>query len=533
MRGRDDIISRVFLFAHADCFCTIPSAHMFCLTSASTYVKQLVKIHRMRISYATFLLAFICSLVSHAQTPKVQHQIDSLLALTQHEKDTDKLSYHLYLISKHYKSFNKIKSLKYAKDAYNQVNASQKDTLKRLVYKTLAIAYFETDDLANAFQFYKKELALEKELNDVKEEAKTIYNIGLLYNSCDDPVNSQKYLKKASQLINENNILDKDLIMGINEAMATNWYKLNKLDSAGKYQKKSLGNILKYKLTHRLIGHYYNTAVFAFKKRDYKNCAEQLALMHKAEVEQNDYLMEAFHLYLNSELAFASSNFKLAEKNALVAMKLAKQNGYKEAAELASSVIARIKEKSNQFDSALYYSKLSRLYRDSLKGSTIKNLLQFADTDMEEYESALLDLELQSQRKTMILLVGGIVLFTLLVVLTYKFLRREKKLKDKVELKNKDISEQNLKLVIQTTELESVMHTMEEVVKEKSLQINTYAFYNSHRLRAPIARILGLGKLKQISPSPEEKTYISTKICELTEELEAMRKEGQQLVDNK
>ncbi|MFM7852227.1 MAG: hypothetical protein ACKO96_10010 [Flammeovirgaceae bacterium] len=441
------------------------------------------------------------------------------------------MAYYFYLISKEHKGFNSLKALKYAKEAFSQLSTSHQDTLKRLVYRRLAIAYFETDNLASAFQFYKKELALERQLNNVEAEANTLYNIGLLYHSIDNPINSQKYLKKSLLLTTGNNIADNDLIMSINEAMATNWYKLNKFDSAEKYYQISLSNIIKHKLSNGLIPHYYNVAVLFFKKQDYKNCAEQLALMHKAELEQDNYWMEAFHLYLSSELDLVSGNFKLAEKNALGAIKLAKQNGYKEAIELTSGVLAKVKEKSNQFDSALYYGTLSKVYRDSLKGGAVKNLLQFADTEMEEYESSRLDLQLQSQRKKLILLIGGSVLIFILVALTFGFLKKEKQLKVKIEIKNREISEQNLKLLIQTTELESVMRTMEEVVKEKNLQLNSYAFYNSHRLRAPIARILGLGKLKQISPSSEEKAYISAKICELTEELEVMQKEGERLID--
>ncbi len=486
----------------------------------------------MRISYATFLLAFICSsLVSHAQTPKVQYKIDSLLVLAKSEKDTDKLSHYFFTISKDYKDFNKTISLKYAKQAYSNILNSKIDTLKLRVLRRVAIAYFETDDLASAFQFYKKALALERELNDLNGEASSIYNIALLYHACDDPINSQKYLKKASQLIKENNIRDMDLVAVTYQAIATNWYKLDKLDSAEKYYQVSLNTISKNKLTHHLITHYYNSAELQFKKMDYVGCMKYLDLMHEAEVEHNDYWMDGYRLQLSANLNFVAGNFKLAEKNALAAIKLAKQNSYKEASELAYAVLGKVKEKSNQLDSALYYNKLSQVYRDSLKGNAVKNSLQFADTEMEEYESTLLDLKLKDQHKTLVLLAGGLIMLAILLGVAYNFLRREKSLKNNIEIKNKEINGQNLKLLTQTNEMSSLMTEMEKILKEKSSQLNNYAFYNSHRLRAPIARIVGLGKLGKMSPTPEEKLFISSKICEVTEELDAMSKEGQRLLD--
>jgi hypothetical protein len=459
----------------------------------------------MKTLCSLLLLLYLYPYHSYTQSLQVQHKIDSLLALAKHETDTDKLSYHFYLISKYYKNFNKIKSLKYAEDAYNYVDNSQYDTLKSLVLERLAIAHFETEQLANALLFYKKKITLARKLKDAEMEANTLFNIALLYHTCDDPVNSLKYLKIACRLITEKNILNEDLILGINEAMATNWYKLDKLDSAEKYYEASLNSSSNNNLSYHLIEHYYNVAGLHLKKHDYKNCGKQLVLMHNAEVALNDYSLEAFRLYLNSELEFVSGNFKLAEKNAVAAIQLAKQNGYKEAAELAYAVLGKLKEKSNQADSALYYLKLSQLYRDSLKGGAVKNLLQFADTEMEEYQSALLDLKLKDQQKTVVLLTGGVVMLVILLGVTYHFLRREKILKRNIESKNKEIHEQNLKLLTQTNEMSSLMTTMEEILKEKSSQLNNYAFYNSHRLRGHSPHC-GVGQTRKNDPHARRKT---------------------------
>ncbi len=488
--------------------------------------------HRMKISFATLLLTLTCSLFSLAEPTKTQREIDSILILAQRETDPNKLSYYYYTICEDYRlSYKNLESLRYAKKAYALVIDLKNDTLEHKIATRLAMVYFASEDYANSFKFFKKALALAEKLNDVKAQAISIFNIANLYGEIDDPINSQKYLVSALGLMKEKNIIHNVLTMAINQAMGNSWVKMNEFDSAKKYHQISLSIILKNKLTNQLPTQYLNLATLHLKMGDYKNCAKYLELMHEEEVKDNDFSKEALHLVYSANLSHISGDYKLAEKKARFAIQLATKNGNRGAIELASELLSKIKEKSNQTDSALYYLKLSQLYRDSLKGSTIKNLLQFSDTEMEEHESTVLDLKLKDQRKTMALLTGGVVMLAILLGVTYNFLRREKILKSSIESKNKEINEQNLKLLTQTNEMSSLMSEMEKILKEKSSQLNNYAFYNSHRLRAPIARIVGLGKLGKMTPTPEEKLFISSKICEVTEELDAMSKEGQRLLD--
>ncbi|MFM7856788.1 MAG: hypothetical protein ACKO96_33890 [Flammeovirgaceae bacterium] len=92
--------------------------------------------------------------------------------------------------------------------------------------------------------------------------------------------------------------------------------------------------------------------------------------------------------------------------------------------------------------------------------------------------------------------------------------------------------EQNIKLLDQTTEISTLINNLELILKEKSAQLNNYGFYLSQRLRAPISRIVSLGKLGKMKREASERNYISSKICEVAEELDAMSKEGQRLLDD-
>jgi hypothetical protein len=462
------------------------------------------------------------------------HKVDSILRLLKNENSTDKKAIYLLSLSELYNTTDKIKSLMFAKEAMDYAYASKFDTLKIRCLARLAGNYLETDDLAKASKYYKMQLELERKLNDLTGQAYTNFNLSLLYNDIDDPVNSLKYLRKSSALIKQTDIKDNFLLFSIKLVTAGNWYKLNNLDSAKSYYNNQavLKALMDNQLDGILISYHYDAAKFYLKIKDYDNCKARLNLMHSAELQYNNYELESYRLILLSQLNLILGKIVLAEKNALESVTLAKENGSKESAQLAYGIISEIKEKQLKPDSAFYYYKLSRVYEDSLKGSTIKNLLQLENIEIEEYESAILESKLNDLQKTILFLIAGVIMLGVLLGVTYLFFKRQQKLKRTIELKNKEIIKQNLKLIAQTGEMISLIDKMEHLLKERSLQLNNYAFYLSQRLRAPIARIVGLGKLGKTSIEPTEKLYITTKICEVTEQLDAMSKEGQRLLDN-
>jgi len=97
--------------------------------------------------------------------------------------------------------------------------------------------------------------------------------------------------------------------------------------------------------------------------------------------------------------------------------------------------------------------------------------------------------------------------------------------------KNARIAEQNEKLLEQQEELRSINQNLESLVNErtekiktKNEQITKYAFTNSHRVRGPLARILGLLVLSRLNNNEDYK-FLFEKIQKEATDMDAITRE--------
>lgn len=104
--------------------------------------------------------------------------------------------------------------------------------------------------------------------------------------------------------------------------------------------------------------------------------------------------------------------------------------------------------------------------------------------------------------------------------------------------KNDEIASQNLELKQQSEEIASINERLEEIVKERTRkvveqndQLMKYTFINSHKLRAPICRILGLLALIQMVDG-EERVYIIEQLEKASAELDEISREINDLLEN-
>jgi signal transduction histidine kinase len=82
-----------------------------------------------------------------------------------------------------------------------------------------------------------------------------------------------------------------------------------------------------------------------------------------------------------------------------------------------------------------------------------------------------------------------------------------------LQMRNEEVQAQAEELQSQAIEIKKINDHLEELVKERTLQLEKknlaleeYAFITAHKLRSPLARILGLVNLMKITPhTPESK----------------------------
>jgi signal transduction histidine kinase len=106
-----------------------------------------------------------------------------------------------------------------------------------------------------------------------------------------------------------------------------------------------------------------------------------------------------------------------------------------------------------------------------------------------------------------------------------------------IQRMNNEIQAQNEELISQSEEIATNNEKLEEIVqdrtqklKEQNERLSKYAFMNSHELRGPICRMIGLLNLLKITKSEEQKKILDL-IQETGLELDVITKQINQILD--
>lgn len=201
----------------------------------------------------------------------------------------------------------------------------------------------------------------------------------------------------------------------------------------------------------------------------------------------------------------------------------------------------------NKFDSALIYNqkalKLSQTI-DAQKTSEAFEIVRL--NEKYELENSLLQQKIETklfEQKLYLVIV-------LLSILSVGFLlyaiiakRRDYKLlqiqNDEIATQSEELKSMTEELAAQGESLKLANEILEAKVNErtarltaKNTQLTQYAFFNAHKLRAPIATLLGLIQLLSVSSEQEEKDKIINLIFTTTEKFDEVVKESQRIIED-
>ena len=196
----------------------------------------------------------------------------------------------------------------------------------------------------------------------------------------------------------------------------------------------------------------------------------------------------------------------------------------------------------HKFEKALVnlyrYNTLNDSLNVSSKAEQINRLQTIYETENREREntalraeSSLRNAEVRSQRIIILAIGAGLLFSSILLVLVMrqrqKILRVNKQLNDKTE----EVQSQAESLLKLNVELQNLNKNLETLVEERTAQVMKqnqrlaeYTFINAHKLRAPIASILGLINLLQ-KANDEEREQIYSYLKNCGEDLDSIIRE--------
>jgi tetratricopeptide (TPR) repeat protein len=463
---------------------------------------------------------------------------------------------------------NPIKSLQYAFEARNISDSLGYSKGEAEAYRQIGLSYWAQGDMSTALNYYLTGLRVAQEHKHLQQEADITSNIGTAYNGLGDYTEALKLLNRAlamqRKLKNEwraaavlNNIGDAYLAnKNYDSAKYAYLYGL-KISEKGNYALgvstniRNLGNVLEARgLYDSALVSYFRCADLSQKIGDTRG----IILSHKSIAS----------VYLKTK------KFQQAKKFADVALQAGLKGKLKVYIRDAYEVLAKTSEAEGDQKKAFEYFKKFVAYKDTVQNLKVlseANAQRFRfETEKKLTEIQLLTKESEIQASQVALKNNQLLMVSILVIVSFLLLavvvrsyQRQKGRNELLQQKNTEIENQrrelaehrdeltalNEELVSQQEELhyknseieamnQRIMetnHNLEakvaertKVLEEQYHRLAEYAHFNAHKLRAPVASILGLVTLLQREGGEAEMKELIEHLKKSTENLDQVVK---------
>ncbi len=359
----------------------------------------------------------------------------------------------------------------------------------------------------------------------------TYNNIGEVYKKLNENEKALGYLIKAKALKKRDTATHAITLYNIGEL----YIKLNNIAEAKKYINESF-RIAKATHNERVIAFdYWSIGAIERKNHNFTVALKFYTDAEKLWAKLGE-MRSMIQTYQDiAEIYRDQGKYKEGEAFIIKAMQLATQIKVADLQVNNYLKLSRLDSLQGNYRQSLYHLAQHNLLKDSvynlLKAEQIARLQTIYETEARDQENEQLrserklkDAELKSQRTTIAAITIGFLLSGVLVFLLY----RQRK---KIILQKEAIETQAVVLIKFNEELKELNKNLERRIAERTSQLSIqnqrlteYTFINAHKLRAPVASILGLiNLLQQVSPNEKESIMIHLKTC--GEQLDAIIRE--------
>jgi|GEM_PF-1911894 len=437
-------------------------------------------------------------------------------------------------------------SVNSAEDYANQAleEASQINYKKGIArsYNYLGICNSIKGDHTKGLDFLIKSLQLREQLNDSLDISNTLNNISRVYIFLDDLDKALDYSNQSLEILKKKRTDAKALgnsyishgeiylkrhdfgraYKMFAEARAV--YKLNNFKTQQSWA------LLWMAIALEADGKYYSALLSCFNaeklldtKKNSFTTTELYQTIGSIYSKLNDYEGASKYLYRAKQLAFQGndSNGKLSSLLKLLEMH----------------------KHFKQYDSALYYHEsYLALYKEVFnaeKSRQMATLEKIYQTEKKDQALKLKNETIHSQ--SIIITISSMLLVASMVfgVVIYRYYQNKKKsnlalekLNIKINEKHEEILAQAEELTQANEEISRINESLEEEVKLRTEKIERqnqmlidYAFTLAHKVRGPLARILGLSSLMKRESSENDLKEYNSRLYNASQELDAVIKE--------
>jgi tetratricopeptide (TPR) repeat protein len=485
-------------------------------------------------------LFFLSLLILRGVVSFGQSDIDSLGSLLEISSDSAKVEIYLSLVNA-LNSSDPEQALEYALLGEKLASDLGSLALMGKIINGKGVAYYYLNELNLSDEAYFEALNLFDSAGSLNGKARVLNNIGWNYKVREMNELAIDYFNQGLIILKETG--DPDLLQGILNNLGTIYRNQGHFKKALDIYKESLE--LNRSIGNRKWEAYnLNNIGMVFMDSGQFEMAKRY-LHHARNMNfENGYLQE----YTRNILNLGSLNIRMQEYDSA--------DYY---LELANSVIEDHNFKREKID---YYGNKRDLYaglndyREALEFEKRYNALN-AELNQIAWNEKVTELQTKyvlaqkdraleaSQRKLNLqqfVILSGTASFLFLLILLFLVLRMYKTKNQwakNVEKLNEEIKEKNETLKSMNEEIQQINNNLEQTIKdrtEKILHQNEklikYAFINSHEIRGPLARVLGLLYLIGLENSKMKEDVSFRMLYEATSELDTVVKQASDLLES-
>lgn len=453
----------------------------------------------------------LISLLFVATSVLAQAPIDSLYEELSKVKSTKDRVDILNVLSHTYTQLSLDHAEEFANQALNLALSTGYQKGIATSYNNLGISSSIRGDYTAGMDYFIKALQIREAQNDYAGISHVYNNMSRVFTYQEDYERALEYSRKSLEMLNK---LDDPKATG-SAYIALGAIYMSKKDFDQAYTMFTQGREIftKAELKDHLSWSQIKIATALLAQNKNQQALEVcLAIMKTHNVSAD--LFSMIELYITMGIIYSNMGEPLkAAQHLRMAMKLADQsndsNGRIEARLKMSEMFRKFKE----YDSAWYYNdQYIALRSETLNTERSRQLAALEQLYQSEKKDQLLELreqKIKSQSTIIIIISALLIVISAMVFVILKYYRDKKRSVAELERLNKEISEKHEEIRVQSEEL---AHANEEIkrinetleaevafrvdeVRKQNEKLIEYAYFNAHKVRGPLARILGLSML--------------------------------------